>query len=101
MAVLIPESATRLQAVAFVNGAELEVVGRERIIRAAAEKLAESALQKLLADCIKTEGDYMGHPGHTLRLDVYVLSPQELHRIVADAFAKGWQDEARWSERLR
>lgn len=46
MAGLIPESATRLQAVAFVRDAELAAIGRDRIIRAQAEQLAENALRK-------------------------------------------------------
>lgn len=92
MASLIPETATRLQAVAFVTDAELSAVGRDRIIRAEAEQLAESALRKLLSDCIRTKGDYMGYKGQTLKLDVYVLSPEELHQIVARAREQGERD---------
>lgn len=96
MASLIPETALRLQALAFVNDAELAAVGRVRIIRVAAEQLAENGLRKLLEDCIKTEGDYMGYRGQTLRLDVYVLSPDELHKIIADALRTGANDASRW-----
>ena len=96
MAWLIPESATRLQATAFVHGAELSAVGRDRIIRAAAEKLAESALRKLLQDCIKSDGSYMGYQGQTLRLDVFILSPDELHKMLAEARAQGEKDGGQW-----
>lgn len=58
MAGLVPEDATRLQATALVHGAELAAIGRDAIIRAAAERLAETALRKILSACIKTEGNY-------------------------------------------
>ncbi len=96
MAGLIPESATRLQATAFVRDAELAAIGRDKIIRHEAEHMAECALRKLLKDCIKTEGDYMGYTGQTLRLDVYVLAPNELHKMLAEAREQGERDAQRW-----
>ena len=63
MASLIPETALRLQATAFVRDAELAARGRVSIIRLEAEKLAEACLRKLLSDCIKTDGNYMGYMG--------------------------------------
>lgn len=95
MATLVLETATRLQATAFVHGAELSNLGRVAIIRAAAEKMAEGALRKLLGDCITTE-DYQGYCGQTLRLDVYVLAPHELHKMLADARAEGERDALQW-----
>jgi hypothetical protein len=97
MAVLIPETVTRLQATAFVNDAELSNIGRNGVIRLAADKLAESALRKILNDCIKTEGGYMGFRGQTLMLDVYVLSPQELHKMLVEAAAQGERDALHWT----
>lgn len=96
MAVLVPETATRLQATAFVHGAALMTVGRVEIIREAAEQMAEGALRKLLADCIKTKGDYMGHQGQTLCLDVYLLTPEDLHAMLVEARAQGERDAMRW-----
>lgn len=96
---MIPESATRLQAGAFVQNAELSAKGRGEIIHAAAKKLAESAMQKILTDCVKTEGNYMGYPGQMLRLDVYVLSPEELHKMLMEAFQQGCRDAMRWPGR--
>ena len=92
MAVLIPETATRLQVMAFVSDAELAATERNRLIRVKAEQMAEQALRKLLSDCIKTEGDYMGFQGQMLRLDVYVLSPEEIHKMIADAIRQGRLD---------
>ena len=100
MASLIPETATRLQAFAFVNGAELENIHRDGIIRAHATKMAERALRKLLHDCVKTEDGYMGYQGQTLRLDVYVLQPQELHQMLADARMQGEKDALFWNQRM-
>ena len=97
MASLIPESAMRLQSKAFVRDAELEAIGRGEIILHAAEQMAHSALRKLMDDCIKTEGDYMGYRGQTLSLDVYVLSPDELHKMLVEARAEGERDALRWA----
>ncbi len=96
MANLIPETITRLQAVAFVQNAEISAVGRSAIIRMGAEKMAETALRELLDNCIKSEGDYMGYQGQTLKLDVYVISPDELHQMIARAREQGEQDAMRW-----
>ena len=96
MAGFVPETATRLQARAFVQKAELDAIGRGAIIRAAARNMAEGALRKLLEDCIKTEGDYMGYAGQTLSLDVYVLSPSELHKALIEARKQGEKDALFW-----
>jgi spore coat polysaccharide biosynthesis protein SpsF (cytidylyltransferase family) len=97
MAGLIPETITRLQIKAFVRDAELEAIGRDRIIRASAEQMAEQALHKILRDCIKTEGDYMGYKGQTLSLDVYVMAPDELHKMLAESRMQGERDAMRWA----
>ena len=97
MAGLIPETATRLQAIAFVHDAELTAIGRDGIIREQAKMLAEQALRKLLSDCVKSEGSYMGYTGQTLRLDVYVIAPDELHKMLAEARAQGENDALRWN----
>ena len=97
MAFLIPESLRRLQASSFVSGAELSAVGRSAIIRAAAEKMAETAMRKLLEDCIKTE-EYMGYQGQTLYLDVYVIAPDELLGLLRDARAQGQRDALQWGQ---
>ena len=93
---LIPENLKRLTCTAFVHGAEIARVGREQIIRTAAKQMAESALRKLIEESIKTEGDYIGLPGDRLKLDVYVLTPDELDRLVAEARANGMRDAQRW-----
>ena len=96
MGTLVPETLTRLQARAFVHDAELHAIGRSEIIRRSAEKMAEQALHKLLTDCVKTE-DYMGYAGQTLHLDVYVIAPDELHKMLAEARMQGERDVRHWT----
>lgn len=52
---LIPETITRLQAVAFVLDAELTAIGQDRIIHESAKQMAEQALHKILRDCSTNE----------------------------------------------
>lgn len=99
MAVLIPETLTRLQAKAFVTDAELSAIDRSRVIRLAAEQMAEKALRKLLEDCVKSDGSYLGFAGQTLSLDVYVLSPEELHKTILAATEQGMKDALHWRNR--
>ena len=96
MAVLIPETLKRLQATAFVKDAELNAIGRSEIIRTSAKQMPENALRKILNDCIKTES-YIGYQGQTLSLDVYVIAPDELNKIIQEARAQGERDAMRWS----
>ena len=95
MAYLIPESLTRLTATAYANDAEISAMGREEILHETARKLAESALRKLMADCITTT-EWHGHQGQALQLDVYVLSPSELNDLLRDALNRGCEDAMRW-----
>lgn len=100
MSFLIPETLTRLQSVVFVRNEELKEKGGDPIIRVFAEKLAEQALRKIIRDFIKTEVNTVGCHGQTLSLDVYVLSPEDLHKIVADAIKIGERDAMRWGGRV-
>lgn len=96
MSILLPENLCRLQATCFVDNAEISAIGRSEILRVAAEKLAEQALRKLMRDCIKSRDSYLGFSGQTLELDVYVISPHELHEIIAGCIQKAQEDERRW-----
>lgn len=96
MATFIPESVMRLRGDAIVNNAELSALGRGNIIREGMRNLAESALQKLMNDCIKTQ-DYMGYKGNHLHLDVCVVEPGELLRMLAEARREGERDAQRWN----
>jgi spore coat polysaccharide biosynthesis protein SpsF (cytidylyltransferase family) len=96
MGYLIPENLCRLQSTMFVNRTELDNIGRDNLLRCAAERLAEEGLRKLIKDCIKSTEEYMGYQGSTLGIDVYVLSPEELHKLVANARMEGERDAIRW-----
>ena len=96
MGTLVPETLTRLQARAFVCDAELHAIGREQIIRTRAEHMAEQALRKILADCVKTE-EYMRYSGQMLHLDVYVVAPDELYKMLAEARMQGECDARYWA----
>lgn len=91
---LIPEDLTRLQATMFVDGAALFVPNRGEIIHAAAVNMARGAVKKIVNDCVTTQ-DWLGHKGQTLYLDVYVLTPHELHALIMDAYIKGQKERAR------
>jgi hypothetical protein len=92
---LLPKNIKRLTCTAFVSSREVERYKREDLIRTAAKQMVESPLRKLIEDCIQTEGDYMGRPGGRLKLDVYVMTPDELDRLVAEARAHGMRDAQR------
>ena len=95
MSYTIPETITRLQATAFASNAELKNIRRSEIIRMTAQQMAEQALRKILEDCISSD-EYLGYSGQTLRLDVYVLSENDLTKIIRDARQQGEQDALRW-----
>jgi len=88
----IPNTLTRLQVKAFVQNAELAHRGRDSIIRLTKQQLGEEALHKLINDCIKSEGGYMGYQGQTLSLDCYIVTPQEMDQIISAALIQGRKD---------
>ena len=98
MTTIIPETLTRLQASAFVDNAELAVVGRSKILREAAKRLAEKALHKIATDFIRFE-EYLGFQTQAMRLDVYVLSPPELAELIVAARREGAEDTQRFMPR--
>lgn len=96
MSYLIPESALRLQATAFAHDAELSRTGRGEIIRMHAQDLSEKAVRKIMDDCVRIE-TFEGYQGQTLTLDMYVLSPAEIHKMLAEARKAGEQDALYWT----
>ena len=95
----IPGGTSRWQATVFVSGAEARY-GKGDILREAAGILAERAVQKMLDNCRMEPyppREIPGVPtGHKISLDVYVLSPSELHTLLAEARAAGEDDARRW-----
>ena len=80
----IPDTAKRLCFTAFADKTSIAEAGRERVLSKMSRKIAENALHKIVEDYVKTKGDYLGYSGQTLELDVYVLSPEELHQIIVN-----------------
>ena len=97
MASLIPEDVLRLQATMIISETELEAIGPANALRMEADRLAEGAVRKVLEDCVKTETSSHGNEGiYQLRLDVYVLSPDELRGIIEKSYKRGEEDGIRW-----
>lgn len=97
MSFTIPNTLTRLQTTMWVQGAELSVVDRGSIIYEATKDLARQASHKLMQDCIKSDSEYQGHPSSRLVLDVYVLAPHELYRLLEEAQEAARTDALRWT----
>ena len=95
----VPDGAYRFQATVFVSGAEAKRT-KDDILRGAARNLAEMGVQKMLDNCRMEPcppREVPGVPtGHKISLDVYVLSPDELHTLLAEARAAGEKDAKRW-----
>ena len=95
----IPEGTPRWQATVLVSGAEAKH-SKGDILRMAAEGLAHRAVQKMLDNCHMAPyppREIPGVPtGHKISLDVYVLSPDELHKLLAEARAAGEKDALRY-----
>lgn len=96
MSYLFPEGLTRLTAEMIVKDAELDKLNRGEVLRESAKLLAEHALRKITEDCVKSYDDYIGFKGNVLRLDVYVLSPANLHKQLLDAYTAGQNDRMRF-----
>ena len=90
--VISPSKLTRLQYETFVSSAELQNTGRSTVLAHAREHLARQLLNEIVAKSITTEGGYMGYQGNRLSVDVYVLSPKELHNLILEARQQGERD---------
>lgn len=97
MAQLIPDDLTRLSAVALVSSQELQHHDPARVLRETAESLAWYGVQKLIERCIRidTPETYPLEP-KVLRLDVYLITPNELLQLIARARKDGFNDANRW-----
>ncbi len=89
---IIPKDLTRLQLKVYVGDAPLNNPQRFSVLHEASKRLANDFLYDIVQKFIKTEGDHNGEPGNILNLDVFVLSPQELSRVVTEARKSGEYD---------
>jgi hypothetical protein len=97
MAYIVPDSALRFQTRLFAHPEEIKSFGEAGVMRHMANALAENALRKIINDCLVNESD--GRDGQILRVDVYILSPDDLDKIIIEARRKGEEDAMRWMRR--
>jgi ethanolamine utilization microcompartment shell protein EutS len=95
----IPSDARRLRVDAYANGASLDNDNRSEIIRQVKRSLAGQVAHRIADECTTTES-HMGYEGQHVTLDVYVLTPKELFKIISTAVAEhrdrmrmGWLGE--------
>ena len=90
----LPENLNRFTSSYFVNGAALTNSNRNEILHHAAIDIARGGAYKIFLNYVKSTEQYQGYQGQTLELDVYVLSPPELNKIISEAYAEGVRDGA-------
>ena len=95
MSYSIPDTAKRFSACAFVQNAELSAIGRDEVIRHSIDDITERAIREIIRDSI-TSDSYQWFKSQTLRLDVYVVKPADLERMLREAFIAGSRDIGRW-----
>jgi hypothetical protein len=97
MAWSIPNDLSRFQAVCFACTEEVGRREREAILRCTTRDVAEMALSKIMREYLEVVENYKGRQGETfIKLDVYVLSPEELHLLILDARTQGRKDAMVW-----
>ena len=90
----LPEDINRFTSSYFVNGAALTNSNRNEILHHAAMDIARGGAYKIFLNYVKSTEQYQGYQGQTLELDVYVLSPLELNKIISEAYMEGVRDGA-------
>lgn len=90
----LPENLNRFISSYFVNGAALEINSRNEILHHAAMDVARGGAYKIFLNYVRSTEQYQGYQGQTLELDVYVLSPVELNKIISEAYIEGVRDGA-------
>ena len=90
----LPEDINRFTSSYFVNGAALTNSNRNEILHHAAMDVARGGAYKIFLNYVKSTEQYQGYQGQTIELDVYVLSPLELNKIISEAYVEGVRDGA-------
>ena len=90
----LPEDINRFTSSYFVNGAALTNSNRNEILHHAAMDVARGGAYKIFLNYVKSTEQYQGCQGQTLELDIYVLSPLELNKIISEAYVEGVRDGA-------
>ena len=90
----LPEDLSRFTSSYFVNGAALDNSNRNELLHHAAMDVARGGAYKIFLNHVRSTEQYQGYQGQTLELDVYVLSPVELNKIISEAYIEGVRDGA-------
>ena len=90
----LPEDINRFTSSYFVNGAALTNSNRNEILHHAAMDVARGGAYEIFLNYVKSTEQYQGYQGQTIELDVYVLSPLELNKIISEAYVEGVRDGA-------
>lgn len=95
----IPENLMRLQAGAIVHKDELTRFGKDQLMRKGAADCAEFIIRTIINECVRADRNYEECTAIKLDVDVYVLAPEQLHKLLAQAFEKGAEDSMRFYSR--
>ena len=90
----LPENLNRFTSSYFVNWAALGNNNRNEILHHAAMDVARGGAYKIFLNYVRSTEQYQGYQGQTLELNVYVLSPVELNKIISEAYTEGVRDGA-------
>ena len=90
----LPEDINRFTSSYFVNEAALISSNRNDLLYHAARDIAREGAYKIFLNYVKSTEQYQGYQGQTLELDVYILSPLELNKIISEAYMEGVRDGA-------
>ena len=90
----LPDNLNRFTSSHFVSGAALRQSNRNDLLHHAAIDIARGGAYKIFLNYVKSTEQYQGYQGQTLELDVYVLSPLELNKIISEAYIEGVRDGA-------
>ena len=88
----LPDNLNRFTSSYFVDGAALCQNNRGDLLHRAAMDMARGGAYEIFLNCVKSTEQYQGYQGQTLELDVYVLSPLELNKIISEAYIEGMKD---------
>lgn len=79
----------RLTVDTIVADAYVDCKDRDELLWHARERLGTDAVMKIAEECSKSTKHYMGYPSNHIRLDVFVLTPEELYQLVNKAIEIG------------
>jgi len=86
----------RFNASVLVSDAEMSNIHRDAVLREARKNLAEEVIHRIVHDCVESSPGYMGYSSNLLTVDVFVITPSQLHQLMAKAREDGMKDVYRF-----